>query len=86
MMAPIFLILAGKAQDRAVTIISAEEELKRVINPIEAIHKKFPEAFISIDTYYSKVAKEAVAAGACIVNDISAGSMDEKMYPRRCIT
>ncbi len=59
--------------------ISVEEELKRVVAPIEAIHKNFPEAFISIDTYYAKVATEAVAAGACIVNDISAGSIDEDM-------
>lgn len=59
--------------------ITVEEELQRVINPIEAIHKKFPEIFISIDTYYAKVATEAIAAGACIVNDISAGIMDQSM-------
>ena len=59
--------------------LTAEEELKRVIAPIEAIHKNFPEAYISIDTYYSLVAKEAVVAGASIVNDISAGSMDAEM-------
>jgi dihydropteroate synthase len=59
--------------------ISAEDELKRVIEPIKAIHQNFPEAFISIDTYYSLVAKEAVVAGASIVNDISAGTMDEQM-------
>ncbi len=58
---------------------TAEEEMKRVIAPIEAIQANFPEAFISIDTYYSLVAKEAVAAGALIVNDISAGSMDAEM-------
>jgi dihydropteroate synthase len=59
--------------------ITAEEELKRVIGGIESIHKNFPQAFISIDTYYSRVAGEAVAAGASIVNDISAGRMDEAM-------
>lgn len=59
--------------------LSDAEELKRVVEPIRAIHKHFPQAYISIDTYYSSVAKEAVAAGACIVNDISAGSMDEAM-------
>ena len=56
--------------------LSADEELKRVITPVAAINKHFPEAFISIDTYYSQVAAGAVAAGASIVNDISAGSMD----------
>lgn len=59
--------------------ISAEEELKRIAGPLEALQNKFPEAYISIDTYYAGVAKEAVAAGACIVNDISVGSMDENM-------
>jgi dihydropteroate synthase len=59
--------------------VTPAEELKRIIGGIEAIHKNFPEAIISIDTYYSVVVKEAVAAGASIVNDISAGSIDEAM-------
>lgn len=56
--------------------ISADEELKRVLPAIEAIHKNFPEQIISIDTFYSKVVKETVDAGAGIVNDVSAGIMD----------
>lgn len=59
--------------------LNPDEELKRVIQPIAAIHQQFPEAIISIDTYYSQVAKEAVNAGASIINDISAGSMDNQM-------
>lgn len=59
--------------------ISFDEELQRTIAPIEALQKNFPEAIISIDTYYSKVARAAVDAGASIVNDISAGTMDENM-------
>jgi dihydropteroate synthase len=61
------------------TRIGAEEELKRVIDIIESIHTHFPEAILSIDTYFSRVAYEAVRAGASIINDISAGSMDEAM-------
>lgn len=57
--------------------ISTDEELKRVLPAIEAIHKKFPEQLVSIDTFYSNVAKQAVDAGASIVNDVSAGTMDE---------
>jgi len=57
--------------------IPEEEELKRVIPAINSIHKKFPDAIISIDTWRSKVAEEAVKAGASIVNDISAGRFDE---------
>ena len=46
---------------------------------LEAITKRFPGAFISVDTYYSDVAREAIHAGAVIVNDISGGSMDDRM-------
>ncbi len=59
--------------------ISMNEELERVLPLIEAIHEKIPGAIISIDTYYSAVATAAVAAGASVVNDISAGNMDKAM-------
>ncbi len=59
--------------------LPADQELARVIGPVVAIQQRFPEAFISIDTYYSNVAIAAVEAGASIVNDISAGSMDPDM-------
>jgi dihydropteroate synthase len=59
--------------------ITAEEEMKRVLPVIELISKNFPDIIISIDTYYSKVAAAAVEAGAAIVNDISAGAMDDAM-------
>lgn len=61
--------------------VTGEVELQRVIGGIDAISRKFPQAIISIDTYYSKVAKEAVHAGASIVNDISAGNIDKDMIP-----
>jgi dihydropteroate synthase len=61
--------------------ISPHEELARVIEGIEAVHKNFPDVIISIDTYYSSVAKEGVRHGASIVNDISAGTMDKEMLP-----
>ncbi|MFT3823506.1 MAG: dihydropteroate synthase [Chitinophagaceae bacterium] len=61
--------------------VSYEEESRRVTSAIEAIHSRFPEAVISVDTYHAKVAAEAVAAGASIVNDIGAGNMDADMLP-----
>ena len=61
--------------------ITAGEELERVIPAIEAIHRHFPEQLISVDTYYGSVALEAVAAGASMVNDISAGTMDATLLP-----
>lgn len=59
--------------------VSEIEELKRVIPIIELILKEFPEILISVDTYRSKVAKEAIKAGAAIINDISAGNLDENL-------
>lgn len=56
--------------------ISVDEELHRVIPAIRKILKEFPDAIVSIDTFRSKVAEEAVAAGATMVNDISAGRLD----------
>lgn len=58
---------------------SAEEELEKLLPAIEMLIKYFPEIIISVDTYYSKVAKECVNAGAAIVNDISGGEMDKNM-------
>jgi dihydropteroate synthase len=59
--------------------ISVDEELQRILPVVKAIHHHFPQLIISIDTYHSKVAQEAVQAGASIVNDISAGEMDKEM-------
>lgn len=59
--------------------VPVEEELKRVIPVIKAIKQEFPEVIISIDTYKSKVAEEALKAGAHLVNDISGGTFDPKM-------
>ena len=59
--------------------ISPEEELKRAIPGIRAIRNHFPEAILSIDTYYSRVALEAVQAGASMINDIGAGQLDNRM-------
>jgi len=73
------LDIGGQSTRPGSELISADEEIERVIPAIKAIAKKRPEAFISIDTFYSKVAKAAVDAGASVVNDISAGSMDNKM-------
>src|SRR5688572_2643206 len=61
--------------------ISEEEELERVLPAIEAIAKTFQNAFISIDTYYASVARAAVEHGACLVNDVSAGTIDAALWP-----
>jgi dihydropteroate synthase len=59
--------------------VSAEEESRRVLPMIVALKKMRPDAVISIDTYKTGVARAAVAAGAEIVNDVSALRWDPKM-------
>ena len=60
--------------------ISIEDELNRVIPAIEIIKQKFSETIISIDTFRSRVANEAIISGADIVNDISGGNLDSNMF------
>jgi len=60
--------------------ISEQEELKRIVPVINLLIKKYPEIIISVDTFRSKIAKETIHAGAAIVNDISGGNMDTKMF------
>jgi len=59
--------------------VSVDEELRRVVPVIEAIRKEFQDIPISIDTYKSKVAEEAINAGADIINDISGLRFDPLM-------
>ncbi len=59
--------------------VSEDEELQRLIQPLESILKQFPEAIISVDTFRSAVAKKSIEAGAAMINDVSAGSLDSKM-------
>lgn len=73
------LDIGGQTTKPGSTDIGAEKEIAKVVPAIEAIMKQFPKCFISIDTYHSSVAKAAVEAGAAIVNDISAGTIDKEM-------
>lgn len=73
------LDIGGQSTRPGAERLSAEDELKRVIPVIEKIISKYPDTVISIDTFYGRVATEAVAAGAAIVNDISAGRLDPTM-------
>jgi len=60
--------------------ISEDQELDRIIPVLELILDKFPGILISIDTFRSKIAKESIDAGASMINDISAGNLDENMF------
>ena len=60
--------------------ISIEEEIERTVPVIEVLAKKKPEAVISIDTFRSEVALQAVKAGANLINDVSGGNLDNQMF------
>ncbi|MBQ0116405.1 MAG: dihydropteroate synthase [Flavobacterium sp.] len=59
--------------------VSEEEELHRLLPVLDLIIKEFPEVFLSIDTFRSQVAAQAIAHGAALINDISAGHLDADM-------
>ena len=61
--------------------LSAEEEIRRIGNVISLIKKEFPEALISIDTFYADVVKFGYNEGMDVVNDISGGYFDESLLP-----
>jgi dihydropteroate synthase len=75
-----FLDIGGHSTRPGASPVSEEEELNRVLPVVEAIMQKFPEALISIDTFRSSVAQKCVEAGAVIINDVSGGILDDKMF------
>lgn len=74
-----FIDIGGYSSRPGADDIPESKELERVVPVIESILKTFPEALISVDTFRSQVAKQAVEAGAALVNDISAGHLDADM-------
>jgi len=59
--------------------LSSEEEIRRIGKVISSIKKEFPEALISLDTFYAETVKFGFNEGIDIVNDISGGQFDVKM-------
>ena len=74
-----FIDVGGYSSRPNAEHISEEDELKRILPIVISILKEFPEALISIDTFRSKVAKQTIEAGAALINDISAGKLDDNM-------
>ncbi len=74
-----FIDIGGYSSRPGANDISEEEEKSRVLPTIIAVQKNFPNCIISIDTFRSSIAKLAVEAGAGLINDISGGSLDNKM-------
>lgn len=74
-----FIDIGGYSSKPSAEFVSEEEELQRLVPVIKDVVKEFPDVIISVDTFRSKVAQEAIEHGAAIINDISAGNLDAKM-------
>jgi len=75
-----FIDVGGYSSRPGAEDVPEHEESKRTIRAIKLISNRFPDTIISIDTFRSEVAYAAVQEGACIVNDISSGELDPKMF------
>jgi dihydropteroate synthase len=75
------LDIGGYSSRPGAAAITPDEERSRVINAVKIVNHEFPDAVISIDTFRSDIAMEAVLeCGAGIINDISGGEADKKMF------
>ena len=75
-----FVDIGGYSSRSNAQEVSEEEELQRVVPVVEALVKHFPEIRISVDTFRAEVARQSLEAGACIINDISAGQIDPTIW------
>ncbi|GAB3551668.1 dihydropteroate synthase [Spirosoma fluminis] len=75
-----FLDVGGYSTRPGAPPVSPAEEADRVLPIIEAILAVLPDTLISIDTYRAAVARQAVDAGAVLVNDVSGGTLDNAMF------
>ena len=74
-----FVDIGAYSSKPSAEFVPEAEELQRIVPIVQLILKHFPETLISIDTFRSEVAKVCIENGAAIINDISAGNLDEKM-------
>ncbi|MCU0383377.1 MAG: dihydropteroate synthase [Cyclobacteriaceae bacterium] len=74
------LDVGGYSSRPGATDINEQEELTRILPAISVLRKNFPEVFISIDTYRSKIAQAAIEYGADVINDISGGLLDKNIF------
>ncbi len=75
-----FIDIGAYSSRPGAPFVSESEEQKRLFPALELILKAFPDALISIDTFRSSIASDAIKMGASIINDISGGDMDEGMF------
>jgi dihydropteroate synthase len=75
-----FIDVGGYSTRPGAAEITVKEESERVLKVIKSIKKHFSDTAISIDTFRSEVASAAIAEGAGLINDVSGGQLDEKMF------
>lgn len=75
-----FLDLGATSSRPGAELLPRDEEGRRLEPVLKAIVREFPGALVSVDTYYAETARMAVNEGACMINDISAGSIDPMMF------
>ena len=74
-----FIDLGAYSSKPSAEFVSEKEECNRILPVVKLLLAHFPKTILSIDTFRSEVAKVCVENGAAIINDISAGALDEKM-------
>lgn len=75
-----FLDLGAYSSRPGAQFVSEKEEIHRLLPVIKILLDEFPETLLSIDTFRSNVANESIYAGASLINDISAGTLDDHMF------
>ncbi|GAB4018460.1 dihydropteroate synthase [Spirosoma koreense] len=75
-----FLDVGGYSTRPGAAEVSPAEEADRVLPVIEAILTYFPDALLSVDTFRASVARQAVEAGAALINDVAGGTLDPAMF------
>lgn len=72
--------IGGESTGPGSVFVSEEEEMRRVASTVSAVVEHFPDVRISVDTYKSAVALECARSGATMINDVTAGRGDERMF------
>jgi dihydropteroate synthase len=74
------LDLGGESTGPGSVDVPLEEELRRVIPALRQIRAQFPDAILSVDTWKSEVARQALESGANWINDVTAGRGDPRLF------
>ena len=72
--------IGGQSTRPGAEILPPDQEIKRIVPALKLIRKEYPKQIISVDTFYSEVAKEVLKLGANWINDISGGRFDPLMF------